>query len=421
MSALKAVIAEDEPVLRAELREILAKLWPDLTVCAEAGDGIEALRALEEHAPDILFLDIQMPGMSGIEVAQQVSGRAHVVFVTAYDKFAIAAFEQGAVDYVMKPITPARIATTVARLKQRLKSAPTNLDGILKTLTQAAAPKEYLRWITTTNGDELQLITVDEICYFKSDGAEAQAVTTAFVARVAKSIADLASELDPALFVPAGPTTLINVSSIAGIVRDSGGRLRVQLKGGGETLEVDAAYATLAAKAAGVTVDTPDDHRLLATVLFTDIVDSTATASRLGDRAWHDVLLEHDRICRKAIERFHGRLIKLTGDGVLATFDGPARAVRCASAIGESVQRLGLAVRAGVHTGECELHKDDVRGIAVHICARIAAMASPSEVLVSATVRDLVGGSGIVFEDRGTQALKGVASPVQVLAVASGA
>ena len=111
----------------------------------------------------------------------------------------------------------------------------------------------------------------------------------------------------------------------------------------------------------------------------------------------------------------------MTGDGVLATFDGPARAVRCASAIGDSVQRFGLAVRAGVHTGECELHKDDVRGIAVHICARIAAMAGPNEVLVSATVRDLVGGSGIVFEDRGTQSLKGVASPVQVLAVASGA
>ncbi len=166
-------------------------------------------------------------------------------------------------------------------------------------------------------------------------------------------------------------------------------------------------------------VDTPDDNRLLATVLFTDIVDSTATASGMGDRAWRDILLEHDRICRKAIERFHGRLIKSTGDGVFATFDGPARAVRCASAIGESVRGLGLAIRAGVHTGECELHDDDVRGIAVHIGARIVALAGPGEVLVSGTVRDLVGGSGIEFEDRGAQMLKGVASPIPVFALAT--
>ena len=156
---------------------------------------------------------------------------------------------------------------------------------------------------------------------------------------------------------------------------------------------------------------------MLATVLFTDIVDSTATASRLGDRAWRDVLAKHDRLCRNAIERFHGRLIKSTGDGVFATFDGPARAIRCACAIGESVRELDLAVRAGVHAGECELHMDEVSGIAVHIGARIVALAGPGEVLVSGTVCDLVGGSGIAFEDRGVQTLKGVASSVRILAV----
>jgi DNA-binding LytR/AlgR family response regulator len=419
MSPLKAVIAEDEPVLRDELRETLAKLWPDLVICAEAGDGIEALRALEEHAPDILFLDIQMPGMSGIEVAQQASGKAHVAFVTAYDSFAIAAFEQGAVDYVMKPISPARIATTVARLKQRLKGAPASLDGILKTLAKAAAPKQYLRWITASKGDELQLVTIDEICYFVQDGSGATAITAESAALVGKSIAELAAELDPAQFVPADTSTLVNVSAIAGVARDAAGRLQVALKRRFETLGVDDAYASLVAKVAGMDVDTPDDNRLLATVLFTDIVDSTATASGMGDRAWRHVLLEHDRICRKAIERFHGRLIKSTGDGVFATFDGPARAVRCASAIGESVRGLGLAIRAGVHTGECELHDDDVRGIAVHIGARIVALAGPGEVLVSGTVRDLVGGSGIEFEDRGVHTLKGVAAPVRILAVAS--
>ena len=119
MRALRAVIAEDEPVLRGELRDTLARLWPELVICAEAEDGFEALRALSEHAPDILFLDIEMPGMSGLEVAKQASGKCHIAFVTAYDKYAVAAFEQGAVDYVMKPFSPARLATTVARLRER--------------------------------------------------------------------------------------------------------------------------------------------------------------------------------------------------------------------------------------------------------------------------------------------------------------
>jgi len=134
MRPMKAIIAEDEPVLRAELKETLARLWPDLEICAEAEDGIEALRALSVHAPDILFLDIQLPGLSGLEVAKQASGRCHVAFVTAYDKYAVAAFEQGAVDYVMKPFSAARLATTVARLKEKIASAPANLDGILKSL-----------------------------------------------------------------------------------------------------------------------------------------------------------------------------------------------------------------------------------------------------------------------------------------------
>jgi len=417
--SLKAVIAEDEPVLRGELRDTLAKLWPELVICAEVEDGIAAIRALDEYSPDILFLDIQMPGMSGLEVAQQVGGRAHVAFVTAYDKHALAAFEQGAVDYVMKPISAGRIATTVARLKQRVKGAPANLDGILKTLANAAAPKEYLRWITASKGSELRLVTVDEICYFKPDGSDAIAVTATFAASLRKSIAELADELDPALFVPLGPATLVNVNAIAGIARDARGSLQVRLKQRPEELAVDESHALLVAQATGMAADTPDDHRMLATILFTDIVDSTATASRLGDRAWRQVLNEHNGICRRAIERFHGRLIKSTGDGVLATFDGPARAVRCATAIGGSLRGLDLALRAGVHTGECELHKGDVGGIAVHICARIAALAGPGEVLVSSTVRDLVGGSGIAFEDRGLQALKGVASPVRIFAVAA--
>src|SRR5439155_25075345 len=163
----EAVIDEDEPVLRTELKEMLAKLWPELVICAEAEDGIQALHALETHAPEILFLDIQMPGMSGLEVARKASGKCHVAFVTAFDKYAVAAFEEGAVDYVMKPFSPARLATTVARLKEKLNSTPANLDGLLKALAAAKENgKEYLRWITASQGDDLRLITVEEICYF---------------------------------------------------------------------------------------------------------------------------------------------------------------------------------------------------------------------------------------------------------------
>jgi len=136
MQQHKAVIAEDEPLLRAELTETLTRLWPELAICAEAEDGVEALHAIEQHAPGILFLDIQMPGLSGLEVARHVGKRCHVVFVTAYDKYVVTAFEQGAVDYVMKPFSPARLATTIERLKAKAVTAPASLDGLLRTLAE---------------------------------------------------------------------------------------------------------------------------------------------------------------------------------------------------------------------------------------------------------------------------------------------
>jgi class 3 adenylate cyclase len=151
-----------------------------------------------------------------------------------------------------------------------------------------------------------------------------------------------------------------------------------------------------------------DYDRVLATVLFTDIVGSTETASRLGDRAWRDLLEQHHALVRRQIAHFRGREIATAGDGFLALFDGPARGVRCGVAIRDAVRALGLEVRAGVHTGECERMGDDVGGIAVHIGARIAAEAEPGEVLASSTVRDLVVGSGLIFRDRGSRVLKGV-------------
>jgi DNA-binding LytR/AlgR family response regulator len=239
----KAVIAEDEPLLLAELRDTLRKLWPELTVVAEAADGVEAVRALEAHAPQILFLDIQMPGMTGLEVARQASGHCHVVFVTAYDKYAVAAFEEGAVDYVMKPFSAARLATTVGRLKEKLRNAPANLEGILKRLAdQAGQTRDYVRWITASQGNELRLITVDEICYFQADNKYTLVVTPHQESLIRRPIKELVDELDPAVFWQIHRGTLVNVNAVAGVTRDIGGHMRVRLKERKETLPVSDPY-----------------------------------------------------------------------------------------------------------------------------------------------------------------------------------
>jgi class 3 adenylate cyclase len=161
------------------------------------------------------------------------------------------------------------------------------------------------------------------------------------------------------------------------------------------------------------------DDRVLATVLFTDIVDSTRRAAEIGDRDWHALLDAHDAVVRSQLSRFRGREVNTSGDGFLAMFDGPQRAIRCAMAIRDAVQALGVEVRAGLHTGECEVRGDDIGGIGVHIGARVSALAGPNDVLVSSTLRDLVIGSGIEFEDRGSYELKGVPGEWRLYAVAS--
>lgn len=246
MRPLKAVIAEDEPLLRAELEETLSALWPELAICAVAADGVEALHALDVHRPDILFLDIHMPGLSGLDVARQASGRCHVAFVTAYDQYAVAAFEQGAVDYVMKPISPARLATTVQRLKERVQSPPADLEGLLETLASLlGARRDYLRWIVASQSGELRLITVDEICYFKADNKYTIVVTAEQESVIRRPVKDLAEELEPSQFWQIHRGTVVNVNAIAGVQRDLGGHLRVKLKQRPETLAVSEAYMHL--------------------------------------------------------------------------------------------------------------------------------------------------------------------------------
>lgn len=185
----------------------------------------------------------------------------------------------------------------------------------------------------------------------------------------------------------------------------------------GETAPVLAEIEGILATASENSQAEPD--RVLSTVLFTDIVGSTAKAAELGDRGWRELLERHHSLVRRELTRYRGRELDTAGDGFFASFDGPARAIQCARTIAEGVGELGLEIRAGLHTGECELLDDKVAGIAVSIGARVAAQASPGEVLVSQTVKDLVVGSGITFEDRGTQALKGVPGEWRLYAVAA--
>jgi DNA-binding LytR/AlgR family response regulator len=239
-----AVLAEDEPVLRAQLKELLVAAWPELEVVAESADGFQAMRALDERRPDVLFLDIQMPGLTGLEIARHASGQQHVVFVTAHDEYAVAAFEQGAVDYVMKPLTAARLATACARVKERLSLSPPDLARVLDALAaRASTARPYLRWINASLGAEVKLITVDEICYFQSDTKYTRAVTPASESLIRKSIKELLEELDPESFWQIHRSTIVNAAAIAGVSRDFAGRLTVKLKNRKETLPVSQPFA----------------------------------------------------------------------------------------------------------------------------------------------------------------------------------
>jgi DNA-binding LytR/AlgR family response regulator len=243
VSAARAILAEDEPLLREELVELLARLWPELEIVAQAADGIAALQALASHAPDILFLDINMPGMSGIEVARQASGRCHVVFVTAYDQHALTAFEQGAADYVVKPVQAARLATTVTRLKERIGRPAPALEGLLREL--GARERGYLRWINASHGQTVRVITVDDVCYFQAEAKYTRVVTADAESLIRKPIKELTQELDPASFWQIHRSTIVNVHAIAGVVRDLRGRMQVRLKRREELLAVSDGYTTL--------------------------------------------------------------------------------------------------------------------------------------------------------------------------------
>ncbi|MEO8346492.1 MAG: response regulator [Betaproteobacteria bacterium] len=255
-----ALIAEDEPVLRAELLDLLAKVWPELDIVAEAKDGLQAIHMLDTHKPDILFLDIHMPGLTGLEVARAASGRAHIIFVTAYDEHALAAFDEGAIDYVMKPVNAARLVAACQRIQKRLGTAPAAVDVALSQLSGRGAPaavdvalfqlsgrgapaKGFLRWINVSRGAQLILVTVEEVCFFREEEKQTSVVTPKLQGVMRKPLRAVRDELDPDVFWPVDPSTIVNVNAISSIESDLGGAVTLTLKAHQETLVANAPYA----------------------------------------------------------------------------------------------------------------------------------------------------------------------------------
>ena len=252
-----AIVAEDEPLLRQALLDRLAEAWPELEILAACEDGASAVEALAEFQPDVAFLDIRMPGLTGLDVAAtaaESSPRTQVVFVTAYDQYAVDAFEQGAVDYLLKPIAADRLAATVQRLQSRsgdaqavsalLQRLGTLANGALGTSPRGGeAPP--LTWLTASAGKETRLVLVEDVAYFRADNKYTTVVTAEGEALLRTSIRELVGMLDPALFKQIHRSTIVNLKAIAGITRDDAGRGIVRLKSRPETLLVSQPFMAL--------------------------------------------------------------------------------------------------------------------------------------------------------------------------------
>jgi DNA-binding LytR/AlgR family response regulator len=250
----KAIIAEDEALLRAELVSLLRQAWPELEIAAECEDGASALDAIEAHAPDVAFLDIRMPGITGLEVAAasaEASPRTQVVFVTAYNQYAIDAFDRGAVDYLLKPIAPERLAATVGRLKSRMGSGDSGAAALAAVVSElraklpAPARPDALQWITASVGKETRLIMVDDVAYFQADNKYTVVMTAEGEALIRKPIRELLELLDPGLFKQIHRSTIVNLKAIAAITRDESGRGTIRLKSRQETLPVSLPFMPL--------------------------------------------------------------------------------------------------------------------------------------------------------------------------------
>jgi DNA-binding LytR/AlgR family response regulator len=240
---MRALIADDEPHLVAFLANRLTELWPELEIAVRTDNGDDALRLIREQRPDLAFLDIKMPGLSGIEVAQQIGEDCRVVFVTAYEHFAVTAFEAEAVDYLLKPVTDERLLLTIERLR---RDTVRPSDALLASLQQnlAVAPA-YLRWIRTSVGSSVRMVAVDEVCYFRAADKYTSVITGTAELLIRTSIKELVAQLDPELFWQVHRGTLVNVRQIVAAERDVFGRLELRLRDRPEGVAVSRNYAHL--------------------------------------------------------------------------------------------------------------------------------------------------------------------------------
>lgn len=247
------IVAEDEAILREALVEQLRRAWPTLRILAECEDGAGAVEAIAEHRPDVAFLDIRMPGLTGLEVAAaaaESSPQTQVVFVTAYDQHAIDAFERGAVDYLLKPVAPDRLDATVRRVQSRLgegrdQAIAALLARLGPSLPREASAPEPLTWLTASAGRETRLVLVDEVAYFRADHKYTTVVTADGEALLRTSLRELLARLDASTFKQIHRSTVVNLKAIAGITRDDTGRGTVRLRGRPETLTVSAPFMAL--------------------------------------------------------------------------------------------------------------------------------------------------------------------------------
>ncbi len=241
-----ALIAEDEEPQRRELRRLLASLWPELEIVAECEDGLSALEALQAQQPQIVFLDIRMPGLSGIEVARQACSTAQVVMTTAYDAHAVQAFEAGAVDYLLKPITPERLARTIERLKSRLEAGNRpDIAAVLDSIQRLAGGTErprHLRWITATVGNLVKMFAVEDILFFMSDDKYTRVVSRDEEAVIRTPLKELLQELDPDAFWQIHRSVIVQVRAIRSVRRNDLGRLELSVEGSPEALPVSQAF-----------------------------------------------------------------------------------------------------------------------------------------------------------------------------------
>lgn len=250
MGQVKAIIADDEEQLVIYLESMLSRIWPELKICGRAGNGRDALALIEAHAPDIAFLDIKMPGLTGMEVAARCGGSTRVVFITAFNQYAVDAFESGAMDYLLKPVTNARLEKTVTRLKKRVAKTPppAELTAAIEEVIRAvgrSAPAPCLKWIKAQHRDSIRLIYVNDVIYFKSSAKYTSVLTAEGESLIKKPIKELSEELDPETFWRIHRGTIINAGCIDKISHSLTGRLAVKLKGSSEILTVSRSYSHL--------------------------------------------------------------------------------------------------------------------------------------------------------------------------------